>query len=46
MVGDHFFCISTYITIGYGDILEELIATPLHLGIPTHVAGDVKDLLM
>jgi hypothetical protein len=46
MVGGHFFCISNYITIGYGDILEELIATCLHLGIPTHVAGDVKDLFM
>lgn len=32
---------SNHITIGYGDILQELIATCLHLGIPTRVAGDV-----
>ncbi len=36
---------SNHITIGYGDILQELIATCLHLGIPTRVAGDVKDTL-
>jgi L-fucose isomerase-like protein len=30
---------SNHITIGYGDILQELIATCLHLGIPTRVAG-------
>ncbi|MBW2122339.1 MAG: hypothetical protein JRH07_10895 [Deltaproteobacteria bacterium] len=33
---------SNHITIGYGDILQELVATCLHLGIPTRVAGDVK----
>ena len=36
---------SNHITIGYGDILEELIATCSHLGIPVRVAGDVKDTL-
>lgn len=36
---------SNHITIGYGDILEELIATCRHLGIPTRVAGDVKETL-
>jgi hypothetical protein len=36
---------SNHITIGYGDILEELVATCLHLGIPTRVGGDVKDRL-
>ncbi|MBW1635546.1 MAG: hypothetical protein JRJ68_04655 [Deltaproteobacteria bacterium] len=36
---------SNHITIGYGDILQELIATCMHLGIPTRVAGDVKDTL-
>lgn len=36
---------SNHITIGYGDILQELVATCLHLGIPTRVAGDVKDTL-
>ena len=36
---------SNHITIGYGDILQELIATCLDLGIPTRVAGDVKDML-
>ena len=34
---------SNHITIGYGDILPELVSTCLHLGIPTRVAGDVKD---
>ncbi len=34
---------SNHITIGYGDILQELIATCLHLGIPSRVAGQVKD---
>jgi len=34
---------SNHITIGYGDILEELIATCRHLDIPTRVAGDAKD---
>jgi len=37
---------SNHITIGYGDILQELVATCLHLGIPTRVAGDVKDTLL
>ena len=36
---------SNHITIGYGDILQELVATCLHLEIPTRVAGDVKDTL-
>jgi hypothetical protein len=36
---------SNHITIGYGDILQELIATCRHLGIPTRVAGDMKDIL-
>jgi len=36
---------SNHITIGYGDILQELIATCLNLGIPTRVAGDAKDTL-
>jgi L-fucose isomerase-like protein len=36
---------SNHITIGYGDILQELVATCLHLGIPTRVAGDVKETL-
>jgi L-fucose isomerase-like protein len=34
---------SNHITLGYGNILEELVATCLHLGIPTRVAGDIKD---
>jgi hypothetical protein len=34
---------SNHITIGYGDILQEFVAVCLHLGIPTRVAGDVKD---
>jgi L-fucose isomerase-like protein len=34
---------SNHITIGYGDIFQELVATCLHLGIPTRVAGAVKD---
>jgi hypothetical protein len=33
-------------TIGYGDILQELVATCLNLGIPTRVAGNVKDTLI
>ena len=37
---------SNHITIGYGDILQELVATCLHLGIPTRVAGDIKDSLL
>ena len=31
---------SNHITIGYGNILEEFVATCLHLGIPTRVAGE------
>ena len=30
---------SNHITIGYGNILQELVATSLHLGIPTRVCG-------
>ena len=37
---------SNHITIGYGDILQELVATCLNLGIPTRVAGNVKDTLI
>ena len=33
---------SNHIVIGYGDILAELAATCLHLGIPTRVAGDAR----
>lgn len=33
---------SNHIIIGYGDILEELVATCLSLGIPTRVAGDAR----
>ncbi len=33
---------SNHITIGYGDILDELIATCRHLGIKVRVAGDVR----
>jgi hypothetical protein len=36
---------SNHITIGYGDNLQELVATGLHLGIPTRVAGDVRNTL-
>jgi L-fucose isomerase-like protein len=36
---------SNHITMGYGDILQELVATCVNLGIPTRVAGDVKDTL-
>jgi hypothetical protein len=32
---------SNHITIGYGNILEELVATCIHLGIPTRIAGNV-----
>lgn len=31
---------SNHITIGYGDILQELVATALNLGIPTRIAGE------
>lgn len=34
---------SNHITIGYGNILEELVATCIHLGIPTRIAGDGKN---
>ncbi len=33
---------SNHIIIGYGDILEELVATCMHLGIPTRVAGHAR----
>jgi len=36
---------SNHIIIGYGDVLQELVSTCLHLGIPTRVAGKVKDSL-
>jgi len=36
---------SNHITIGYGDILQELVATCQALGISTRVAGDAKDML-
>jgi len=34
---------SNHITVGYGDILQELVSTCLNLGIPTRVCGDVKN---
>ncbi len=37
---------SNHITIGYGNILQELVATCLHLGISTRLAGQVKDTLL
>ena len=37
---------SNHITIGYGDILQELIATCQHLGIPTRIAGNVNNTLI
>lgn len=36
---------SNHIVMGYGDILQEFIATCLQLGIPTRVAGDVRETL-
>jgi len=36
---------SNHITIGYGEILQELLATCLHLGIPTRIAGDARNTL-
>ncbi|MBI3118289.1 MAG: fucose isomerase [Candidatus Hydrogenedentes bacterium] len=36
---------SNHIVIGYGDILQELIATCLQLGMKTRVAGDVRNSL-
>jgi L-fucose isomerase-like protein len=35
--------LSNHITIGYGDILQELVATSMSLGIPTRVAGQIKE---
>ena len=37
---------SNHITVGYGDILPELVATCLHLGIPTRVAGEAGQRLL
>jgi L-fucose isomerase-like protein len=37
---------SNHITIGYGDILGELVATCLHLGIPTRVVRDTAETLI
>lgn len=36
---------SNHIVIGYGDILQELVATCRHLGIKTRVAGDARNAL-
>ncbi len=36
---------SNHVVVGYGDIVQELVATCLHLGIPTRVLGSVKDTL-
>lgn len=36
---------SNHIVIGYGDILQELVATCQHLGIATRVAGDARNAL-
>lgn len=33
---------ANHIIIGYGDILQELVAVCLNLGIPTRVAGDAR----
>ncbi|MEX2015202.1 MAG: hypothetical protein WD873_01105, partial [Candidatus Hydrogenedentales bacterium] len=33
---------ANHIIMGYGDVLDELLATCRHLGIPTRVAGDVR----
>ncbi|MBM3290511.1 MAG: fucose isomerase, partial [Candidatus Hydrogenedentes bacterium] len=33
---------SNHIVVGYGNILEELVSTCLHLGIPTRVCGDAR----
>jgi hypothetical protein len=33
---------SNHIVVGYGDILQELVSTCLHLGIPTRVCGDAR----
>jgi L-fucose isomerase-like protein len=37
---------SNHITIGYGDIVGELIAACLHLGIPTRVVGETAETLI
>jgi hypothetical protein len=37
---------SNHIVIGYGNILQELIATCMHLGIPTRIGGDIKETLV
>jgi len=31
---------SNHIVLGYGDILDELVATCLNLGIPVRIGGD------
>jgi hypothetical protein len=36
---------SNHITIGYGNILGELVATCQNLGIPVRVAGDARNTL-
>lgn len=33
---------ANHIIMGYGDVLDELLATCRHLGIPARVAGDVR----
>ncbi len=37
---------SNHITIGYGDILQELVATCLNLGIPVRLTGDAGKALL
>jgi L-fucose isomerase-like protein len=37
---------SNHITIGYGNIVGELVATCLHLGIPTRVVRDTAETLI
>lgn len=37
---------SNHITVGYGDIVGELVATCLHLGIPTRVVSDTAETLV
>mgnify|MGYP006309792751 FL=1 len=34
---------SNHIVIGYGDILQEMVATCQHLGFKTRVAGDARN---
>lgn len=36
---------SNHITIGYGNILQELVATSLSLDIPTRIVGDIQAVL-